>query len=262
MSGKGNLSNQSTAVAFSVLEYLVDRPAPQRLREIAQGLDMNASTASRYLAALQSCGYVAQDPVSSCYSVTTKLCELANTIMSHVAVSDIVHPYVQRVSEYFGETACFAIERNHAVFYVDIVVSSSRTLMNVQRIGISAPLHCTASGKLFLCNLSDGELENYFARFQPQRYTSNTIVTKEAMAEELRKIRAAGFAIDNGENEEGITCISSPIQNSAGKVIACISITGPSFRVTEELTEEKRNYLSAVAEDLRKIVPGALRFNI
>lgn len=262
MSGKGNLSNQSTENAFAILEYLVNQPEPLKLLEIAEGLHMNASTVSRYIMALQTCGYVEQNPKTYRYSVTTKICEMANIFMSHFNISEMAHPFVQEISDYFGETACFSIERNSLVFYIDIVVSSSRTLMNMQRIGSSAPLHSTAAGKLFLTNYSDAQLQSYVEKNSLVRFTDKTIVDKDALSAEIERIRACGFSIDNEENEDGIKCIAYPILNNAGKVTAVISITGPAFRLTNGWNEEKQQHLAAVAQRLSEEVQKLGRFNI
>ena len=262
MSGKGNISNQSTENAFAILEYVISNSGPLKLSDIAKNLNMNASTVSRYITALQSCGYVSQDPKTSRYSPTIKICELANTFMSHFKIADLAHPFVQEISDYFGETSCFSIEQNFHVFYIDIVVSSSRTLMNVQRIGNSAPLHSTAAGKLFLTNYPTPQLEKLIEQHPLEQYTDTTIVSFISLLEELDKIRQDGYSIDDGENEAGIKCIAYPIFNKSGKVAASISITGPSFRLSEEWNDDKQEYLANAARQLTEQYQKIGNFNI
>ncbi len=262
MSGKGNISNQSTENAFAILEFLISQPEPLKLTDIAKSLGMNASTVSRYVTALQTCGYVEQDPKTSRYSATIKICELANRFMRHFDIADLAHPFVQEISDYFGETSCFSVERDNHVFYIDIVVSSSRTLMNVQRVGNSAPLHSTAAGKLFLTNYSPVQLQKLFEKNPLVKFTDTTIVSPELLMAELDRIRAAGFSIDDGENEPGIKCIAYPIFNGSGKVAASISITGPSFRLSEEWSEEKQRYLADTAHLLSLKIQKLGNFNI
>ena len=262
MSGKGNLSNQSTENAFAIFEYLIRQPEPLKLLEIAERMHMNASTVSRYLTALQTCGYVEQNPKTYCYSATTKICELANLYMDRFSISQVSHPFVQDVSDYFGETACFSIERNSLVFYIDIVVSSSRTLMNMQRIGSSAPLHSTAAGKLFLTNYSEAQLESFLDKNPLARFTDKTITSREELLAELDRIRKNGYSIDNEENEDGIKCIAYPIRNRNGKIISCISVTGPAFRLSSGWTEDKQQYLANAARQISNELYKVERFNI
>lgn len=258
----GNLSNQSTEKAFAVLEFLVAQPEPLKLLEISKMMGMNASTVSRYLSALQNCGYVEQDPLTTRYSVSTKICQLANIVLSRFQLAPFAHPYVQKVSDYFGETSCLSVERNSATLYIDIVVSVGKTLMNVQRVGNSAPLHCTASGKLFLSQYSGPELDQYIQEKGLTRYTDATITDKDALIAELDKIRRQGYSMDVEENETGIRCIASPIFDRYHKIVACLSITGPTARLTDELVEEKRLFLSQTTEELSEKLNAIGSFNI
>ncbi len=237
MSGKGNISNQSTENAFAILEHVISSGSPLKLSEIAKNLNMNASTVSRYITALQSCGYVVQDAKTLRYSPTIKICELANTFMSHFKIADLAHPFVQEISDYFGETSCFSIEQNFHVFYIDIVVSSSRTLMNVQRVGNSAPLHSTAAGKLFLTNYTLPQLKSLIEKHPLEKYTETTIVSFDALVDELDKIRRDGSLPTMAKTKWASS--ASPIQYSTNpaRVAASISITGPSFRLSGEWSE-------------------------
>ena len=63
------------------------------------------------------------------------------------------------------------------MFYIDIVVSSSRTLINVQRIGNSAPLHSTAAVKFFLANCPTPRLEKLIEQLPLEKYTDTTFIS-------------------------------------------------------------------------------------
>lgn len=248
----GNLSNQSTEKALIVLEYLVSQPEAVKLLDLSKALGMNTSTVSRFVSALQHCGYVEQDPSTAKYFATMKICELANRMTSRLSIAAVAHPYVQQVSDFFSETACFVVEKKQAICYIDIVVGSSKTLMNIQQVGSSAPLHSTASGKMFLSCYTEEEVNRYIASKGLVAYTPNTIHTRERLLEELEQIRRRGYSIDDNENEEGIRCLAYPIYDYTRKVAGCLSITGPSVRLPTALLEEKHTYLAEVADTLSK----------
>ena len=63
------------------------------------------------------------------------------------------------------------------MFYIDIVVSSSRTLINVQRIGNSAPLHSTATVKFFLANYPTPQLEKLIEQLPLEKHTDTTFIS-------------------------------------------------------------------------------------
>jgi DNA-binding IclR family transcriptional regulator len=66
------------------------------------------------------------------------------------------------------------------------------------------------------------------------RYTANTITDIDTLKKQLLTIRQRGLAVDNEENEIGVRCIAAPVKDSNGDVIAAISISGPSVRLSTQ----------------------------
>ena len=75
--------------------------------------------------------------------------------------------------------------------------------------------------------------------------TSNSIRTKEALQEELKKIRSNGYSIDNEEIEEGLCCIAAPVRDRNGSVVAAISISGPAVRVRERMNDYRAKVIQS-----------------
>jgi DNA-binding IclR family transcriptional regulator len=71
------------------------------------------------------------------------------------------------------------------------------------------------------------------------RRTGNTITDYNQLKEHLALVRKQGYAIDDEENERGIRCVGAPIFNEVGRVVAAISVSGPAFRVTKKIVQEK-----------------------
>ena len=99
------MSNQSTEKALRIMEYLASCGRPMRLLDISEALEINSSTAGRFLNALINCGYVIQDPETLRYSMTYKICRIANMINveNDVKIQQITHPYLEQISEIFDE---------------------------------------------------------------------------------------------------------------------------------------------------------------
>ena len=134
--------------------------------------------------------------------------------------------------------------------------------MNMQRIGSSAPLHSTAAGKLFLTNYSEDQLQAYLMTAPLARFTEKTITTREKLLKELDLIKNFGFSVDNEENEDGIKCIAYQIRNISGKVVSCISTTGPAFRITAKWSVDKQQYLANAAQKILDELSKLGHFNI
>ena len=109
-------------------------------------------------------------------------------------------------------------------------------------VGQAAPAHCTAAGKAILAQLPP---EQAIATVSPSRMqprTAHTITTAEGMRRELEMVRAAGYALDNEEQEIGVRCVAVAVPSSSPP--AALSISGPSPRMTDALIHQSVPLLS------------------
>jgi len=110
---------------------------------------------------------------------------------------------------------------------------SDKSLCSHIEIGKRNPLHCTAVGKAMMDYLSKDEVHLIVKEKGLEKFTENTITTKEDLENEFKKIREQGYAVDNMEHEEGVRCVAGPIRDYSGRVIAGMSVSGPAFRIDE-----------------------------
>ena len=104
--GTNDLSgaNQSSEMLLIIMEYFAEQSEPVRLLDVAKGTGMNTSTASRFLAALKSRGYITQEETSGRYYMTYKICCLANKVSSRIDIRQISLPYLKALSQTLGCT--------------------------------------------------------------------------------------------------------------------------------------------------------------
>lgn len=236
-------SNQSVERMLLLLEALAGEPAPVRLNEFAKRMEMNQSTVLRFLTTLQRFGYVAQDQEGR-YSMTMKICALSGLVSSHNELKGICAPYLRSLTQIFGESAILSIEQDMQVLYIDVVTASAQqVLTTVQRIGNLSPMHCTGSGKLFLCDYALNDIDRFIAIRGLERRTDHTITAREDLLSEIDIVRQHGYATDNEESVQGVRCIAAPVRDYTGRTAAAVSISGPSFRMTDALIYEKMPFL-------------------
>ena len=72
------------------------------------------------------------------------------------------------------------------------------------------------------------------------------------LTDHLERVRAQGFAIDDGEDEEGIRCVGAPIFDHTGRVAAAISVSGPAFRLADARLQELANFVMEAGEAISK----------
>lgn len=243
-------SNQSLEKALQIIEYMAEYRKPVRLQNIAEALDFPASTTLRFLATLEKKKYVKQDPDTLRYYLTYKVCKIGNLVSSSHKVRDIARPYLIELVEAVEESACLAIDEDGRALYIDVVSGPANILRVMQRIGKEAPLHCTGVGKLLLLNYSNEELNELLASTGMERLTHNTIASPEDLKMELEKVRQLDYAIDDEECEIGARCVAAPVRNYTGKIVACISVSGPVSRMTFQKIEMVKNRLHQTAEKI------------
>lgn len=107
-------------------------------------------------------------------------------------------------------------------------------------------------GKALLAHTSAEEVRALLARTGMPAATEKTITTPDGFLDALEAVRAAGYAVDDNEQEMGVRCLAVPVPNSPTP--AAISISGPAGRVTETATERIVPILQEVARDLSEVL--------
>ena len=115
-------------------------------------------------------------------------------------------------------------------------------------VGQHIPLHATSNGKVLLSELSEAELKDA-VRALP-RVTDQTVTNRSKLRDDLGEVREAGYAVAVDELEVGLTAAAAPIRKAHGDIIASMSISGPTFRLTEEKLEEAVPMLVAAATEV------------
>lgn len=246
--------NQSSEKLLKLIEFLALQDEPLRLVDISKALNMNSSTTFRFLTTLVNMNYVAQEPVNSKYYLTYRLCALGQQVKNHQQLPKTARPILHELAVAVGETTCLAINHNYQVVYIDVIEAPGQIVKAMQRIGNIAPLHCTGIGKLLLTNYSETQLDEMIAQRGLPAFTEKTITTKNALLEELKRVKQLGYAFDNEECEIGTKCIAFPIYDYTNRVIAGFSVTGPSPRLTEQFFEKQIPYMRKLSNQLSTLM--------
>ncbi|WP_054696746.1 IclR family transcriptional regulator [Syntrophomonas palmitatica] len=234
-----NKSVQSVDRALSILEALSQAGQPLQLGELAQKVRLKPSTVHRLLSTLMKHDFVEQDAHSR-YRLTMKLYYIGNSATYAANIKELAYPVMQELLERYNETVNLAILDRGEVVYIDQLESNHIVIVRMfARVGNRGPAYCTGSGKVLLAGLGKDELQRYFKNVALRGFTTDTITDPITLARELDKVRQDGYALDLGERDEGVRCVAAPIKNQEGSVIAALSVSGPSMRMTASfLTNE------------------------
>ncbi len=228
--------------SFSILEILLRHGSSLHITEISEKLGLYPSTTHRILDTLKHGGYVEQDPQSQKYRLGLKLLELGMAKLQQMDLVKEATPYLKELVKQGNETVHLGVLSEGEVLYL-AKEESSQTIRMISYVGKRAPLHCTALGKVLLAYLPEEERKKILAEKGLTRLTEKTITNQEELEQELDKVREQGFALDREENEKDVRCISAPIRNHQGKVIAALSISGPAFRMDKNVQNNLKTAL-------------------
>jgi DNA-binding IclR family transcriptional regulator len=145
-----------------------------------------------------------------------------------------VHPFLEQLAVQTGETASLVVlDKDHAI-YVD-QVASDNLIRGIPSVGSRLPLHCTASGKVLLSGFSRKDFDRFLRTSVFEKKTDRTITKLRTLSNEIRKVKRQGYAVDDEETELGGRCVGAPLFNKEGRMVAAVSVIGPSTRMKKGL---------------------------
>jgi IclR family KDG regulon transcriptional repressor len=237
-----------------ILEVLHDAPGGLQLKEIATQTAINKSTAYRFLAHLESAGYLFRDDQGT-YVIGPKLARLGSGINYEEMLRKISRSVLQGLWEATGETVNLSILEGHQILYLD-VIESSHTFRLASQLGSRRPLYCTSLGKAMAAHLPPSEVDELLSGMTLERQTPRTIIQRSKLKKDFEKIRQRGYAVDDEEAVLGARCVAVPVFDTAGKAVAAISISGPTTRVTPHRVTEFSTLLKKASAAISARLPG------
>ncbi len=214
---------------LDILEFLAQQRKKMALPELSVALGMPKATLFRYMVTLEGRGYVRKGPDDDNYALGFKVLELGSNILANLTLHELALPYMKELQTEFHETVNLGVLDGCEIVYIEIL-ESRRTFKMSSRVGGRDMPHATSLGKAMLAFLPEEEVERIALACNLPKRTAKTITSLSQLKHELETIRQRGFAIDDGENEEGARCIGAPIFERRGNVVAALSIAGPAFR--------------------------------
>jgi len=234
---------------MAVLEIVASAEHPPRFTDILNQSGQPRGTLHRQLSNLVEEGLLCVRPDQS-YELGIKLLTFASKSWAGSEFRTISEPHLRRLQQETGETVHLAVLRGVQVIYLDKVEGTQALRLHSQ-IGNASPAYCTGVGKAALSALDPQTLSRRVDAMTFERYTPNTLSSARALHREIDEIRASGVAYDREEHEHGIHCVAAPIHSEARALFAAISVTGPTFRVTQAQLEGWSETLCGTAEDIK-----------
>jgi len=241
----------------AILDLVGENSHGMSIREISSQLGLPKGTVHRLLSSLSYFGYIRQDAASRNYFLGLKLLDLAGRVASQLDLRKIAGPLLSSLADKTRETVHMVVWDQGEVVYIEKVESTLEMggLRMASRVGSRNPPHSTAVGKVMLSHLPEDELNDFLSNNGLPARTANTITDQSALRQELRQIKAQGYAMDDEENEKGIRCVGAPVVGAAVRPVAAISVSGPAVRLTKKVILDvlTKDVVEAAAEISRRL---------
>jgi DNA-binding IclR family transcriptional regulator len=240
---------KSAIRVLEIMEFIAAQYRGPIHKEIAEQLDIPKSSLTALLRDLSNSGYVSLDPESGRYSIGSEILVLSHAYLRNL---DVVRVGQQLVSDVFlvtNEFTALSILRGNE--YVIVCADVAPTVLgHARQIGDSGPLVGSAAGKVLLAFRADAERANLLAQCEIRKFTPASVTDPRKIRAELDRVRAEGFAYCRGEVFEGLTSIGTPVFNALGNVVAAMTVTLPSFKLSKSMDKKIREQLRRGARSI------------
>ena len=238
---------------IQILEQLDLAPGGLLLREVAARTAINKSTVYRFLAHLESVGYVFRDS-DGYYFVGPKLAELGSGSTYHAALCRASAGVLDRLRIETGETVKLAVLDRNEILYLS-AFESPHTFQMASEVGMRRPLYCTALGKAILAHLPPSLLRKISADTTFEKLTPQTICAEEELGRDLVRTSRRGYALDD-EEAVGARRIAVAILDGHHWVVGGISISAPVAGVAKKQIVLFAARLRAAADEINQHLSG------
>jgi IclR family KDG regulon transcriptional repressor len=172
-------------------------------------------------------------------------------LLDQIDLRKISTPYLEELRQWSGESINLAIRDHNEVVYIERLFGH-HSLGIRSELGKRARLHSTALGKAILANMNPEEIQAILTGYEFIPVTPKTIMNLKDFLVELERVKKAGYAIDEEENELGGRCLAAPVFNNDGIPVAAVSISIPVQRLPREKIIEYGAKIREAALDISR----------
>lgn len=247
-------NNKYTAPALEkgldIIDVLSSQDHGLSQTEIARTLNRSVSEIYRMLAVLRHRGFVALDPASDRYYLTTKLFEMANRTPIVARLTVAAAPIMAKLASETDESVHLTVLSEDSILVIGQVDNPGYNVMRV-KLGARIEAWRTSSGRVLVANLPEDKFEAFLAAYP---HPDGAAVTR--LRKELKAIRGRGYEQMPSYVVKGVTNISAPVIGYDGAAAAAMTIPYVDRNFSSVPIDTCRAMLMAAAADLSRTIGG------
>lgn len=237
---------KTLARGLRILAYFTPEKSEATLTDLAEVLDCDASTASRFAYTLEELGYLERDEQTKLYRISPKIFALTVSLSGPRNIRKVSLPFMDDLRDTTGETVVLGVRDGVEVVVIE-VVETRHALVPRGWVGGRVPVYCNALGKASLMHLAEPELKKLMDTINLVSYTEHTIVNRFNFLKEMEITRTRGWSTNREEYTRGIVSVGAPIYSGGwGVPSGAICVDVPTARIPDE------NYIEQLAAEVTK----------
>ncbi|WP_221352237.1 IclR family transcriptional regulator domain-containing protein [Streptomyces beigongshangae] len=242
---------ESLARGLTVITAFGEGRAELTLTEVARATGLARATARRALITLEHLGHVTSH--GRVFTLTPRVLALGFPALSRTTLPQIAGPHLADLADRLHDSASLAVLAGDEVQYTARVATSRIMSVNIT-VGTRLPAYATSLGRVMLADLGPAERGPLLTGLHA--LTPHTVTDPGALAAVLDRVREAGYALVDGELEEGLRSVAAPVRDRTGRVVAAVNVAMHSSRRTVEecvrtVVPELTATAGAIEADLR-----------
>ncbi|MEO7399616.1 MAG: IclR family transcriptional regulator [Polaromonas sp.] len=241
---------------FSLLEAIATKDQMFSLQALAEEIHIPKPTLHRMLQQLEAAGLLERSADGRHYGTGARLRRLAENLLLNDILHGARHAVLRHLVDEIGESCNLTALTGSEVIYLDRVETAA-PLRFYLHPGSRVPAHCSASGKVFLSDMTPSQRQRLLGHAPLEAYTPKTLTNMAQLEAEIKQIKRQGFALDNEEFLPGLLCVAVLVPNASGRSNLCVAVQAPIMRLTLEKALHLLPALQRAAEALSQIEANA-----
>ena len=235
-----------------ILEVISNSKSPLTPTEINQQIGLPKQSIHRLCQTLVDENFLIRDVSGKRLQPAPRTMNMARGLLTSRQQNIARHQILMELSASTGETVNFVVPEPDGMRYLDRVETDWVFRVELP-IGSRVPFHCTASGKCFLASLDSKQQDAIFDAISFDQRTPNTITDGQQLREEIKRVKAKGYSLDNEELFSGMVALAVPVTDGLDRFEAALAFHGPTQRLSNEILLSHLDTMRKGAAQLAKL---------
>lgn len=215
---------------FALLEVLAASDQRHSLQSLVEETGLPKPTLHRMLQQLEAAGLLQRGADGRQYGSGARLRRLAENLLLNSIHHGAQHAVLRHLVDEVGESCNLTALAGNEVVYLDRVETAA-PLRFYLHPGSRVPAHCSASGKIFLAQMTPAQRRRLLAHAPLQAYTARTLTDPVQLEQEVRQVKRQGYALDNEEFLPGLLCVAVLVPSTLGRSNLSVAVQAPVMRL-------------------------------